>query len=255
MNQKNIFIAIAIGMLLLFVLKVEPTLGQAKNLNQKNIIAEVPACSYPKTYYDSVASFNKQPVITGRIIFLGNSITQRANWQELLHNPTVINRGIGGDATCGVLDRLDDVIKRKPSKLFILIGINDMQRDLANSRPINMTRISENYELILQRVKAGTPDTKIYVESVLPTNVYLRQHYGKGKPPEFSEALNAGVITLNRKLKKLAEDYECTWVNIHDQFTDDKGELIADYTTDGIHPNTAGYNHLISYLRSKCYYQ
>src|SRR5215469_2048183 len=77
----------------------------------------------PEYYPQRVAIFEKEPVVTGRIIFLGNSITQFGDWKKLLNDSTVINRGIGGDITFGVLKRLDDVIKRQPSKLFLLIGI------------------------------------------------------------------------------------------------------------------------------------
>lgn len=219
-----------------------------------SIAQQRPDCVHPKSYADSIASFNRQPVIKGRVIFLGNSITQRANWQKLLADPTVVNRGIGGDATCGVLDRLDDVVKRKPSKLFLLIGINDMQIAINRSGLVNIDAIRNNYEAILKRLKAETPDTKIYVESVLPTNVLKRQNWVKGKPEKFSKMLNQGVQTLNPVLKGLAEKYGCTWVNLYDWFKDENNELKMDYTDDGIHPNEAGYAHLIEYLKFKKYF-
>jgi len=63
-----------------------------------------------------------------------------------LNDSTVINRGIGGDITFDVLQRLDDVIKRKPSKLFILIGINDIGKDIPDAV------IADNYRKIITRV-------------------------------------------------------------------------------------------------------
>jgi hypothetical protein len=57
----------------------------------------------PELYTQRVALFEKEPVFTGRIIFLGNSITQIGNWKKLLNDSTVINRGIAGDITFGVL--------------------------------------------------------------------------------------------------------------------------------------------------------
>ncbi|HVU56438.1 MAG TPA: hypothetical protein VHD83_15340 [Puia sp.] len=42
----------------------------------------------------------------GGTIFLGNSITEYGDWQRLLHDARVINRGIAGDNTFGILDRL-----------------------------------------------------------------------------------------------------------------------------------------------------
>src|SRR3954470_24562286 len=63
-------------------------------------------------YKTRMAQFESEPVVTGKIIFLGNSITQGGDWKKLLNDSTIINRGIGGDITFGVLKRLDDVIKR-----------------------------------------------------------------------------------------------------------------------------------------------
>lgn len=57
------------------------------------------------------------------IIFLGNSITNGGEWSELLNNKHVKNRGISGDICMGVYDRLDAVLKGKPAKIFLLIGI------------------------------------------------------------------------------------------------------------------------------------
>src|SRR5688572_4929081 len=75
----------------------------------------------PEHYARRVAQFEKEPVVTGKIIFLGNSITEGGPWAELTGDRSVINRGIGGDITFSVLARLADIIRRKPSKIFILI--------------------------------------------------------------------------------------------------------------------------------------
>ena len=60
------------------------------------------------------ARFAAQPVTNGRTIFLGNSITEMGDWKTLTGDTTVLNRGIGGDITYGVLDRLDEVIRHRP---------------------------------------------------------------------------------------------------------------------------------------------
>ena len=77
-------------------------------------------------YKERVELFAKEPVVTGKVMFLGNSITEGGNWGELLGDKSIINRGIGGDVTFGIMKRLDDVVIRRPSKIFILIGINDI---------------------------------------------------------------------------------------------------------------------------------
>src|SRR5688572_15846507 len=70
---------------------------------------------YAKEYHqERLALFKTEPVTKGKIIFLGNSITEFGNWKKLLNDSSIINRGIAGDNTFGVLARLEDVITRQP---------------------------------------------------------------------------------------------------------------------------------------------
>ena len=73
--------------------------------------------SMPDLRASRIAKFEAEPVSTGRVIFLGNSITQGGDWAKLTGDSTVVNRGIGADVTFGLRTRLDDVTRRKPSKL------------------------------------------------------------------------------------------------------------------------------------------
>lgn len=196
----------------------------------------------PEYYPQRVAIFVKEPIVKGRIIFLGNSITQIGDWKKLLNDSTVINRGIGGDITFGVLKRLDDVIVRQPSKLFLLIGINDIGKDIPDAV------IADNIRKIITRIQTESPTTKIYVQSILPLNPDVPnfpQHYDKQQH----------VLSTNKLIEKVAADTHCTYVNIHDLFADQQGRLDAKYTTDGLHlnPSGDGYQKWIEYLRKQGY--
>jgi lysophospholipase L1-like esterase len=196
----------------------------------------------PDYYPKRVSIFMKEPVVTGRIIFLGNSITQIGNWQMLLNDSTVVNRGIGGDITFGVLKRLDDVIRRQPSKLFLLIGVNDIGKDIPDAV------IAGNIRKIIVRVQGGSPSTKIYVQSILPVNPDVPnfpQHYDKQEH----------ILRTNKLIRKVTEETHCTYVNIHDLFTDKKGRLDSKYTFDGLHltPGKGGYEKWVAYLRKMEY--
>src|SRR5258706_2962965 len=106
---------------------------------------------YAKEYYEKrLDVFRNEPVLKGRVIFLGNSITEFGDWQKLLNDSGVINRGIAADNTFGVLDRLEDVITRQASKLFIEIGINDI------SQNIPVAIIAKNIFAIDVRVTANS---------------------------------------------------------------------------------------------------
>lgn len=196
----------------------------------------------PDLYKVCVEAFSKEPVVTGRIIFLGNSITQIGDWKKLLNDTTVINRGIGGDITFGILKRLDDIIIRQPSKIFLLIGINDIGKDIPDAV------IADNIRKIVLRLKEKCPATKIYLQSILPLNPTVKnfpQHYDK----------QAHVLSTNILIKKVAEETHIPYVNIHDLFTDKDGRLDAKYTIDGLHltPGGVGYEMWIAHLRKLGY--
>jgi lysophospholipase L1-like esterase len=192
----------------------------------------------PDHYPQRIALFEKEPVTTGQIIFLGNSITEMGNWKKLLDDSAAINRGISGDITFGVLKRLDDVIKRQPSKLFLLIGINDIGKDIPDAV------IADNIRKIVIRLQAGSPSTKIYVESIMPVNPDVPnfpQHYNKQEH----------IIAANKLIKIVASQLHVPYINIHDLFMDEKGRLDAKYTADGLHLTASGggYQIWIAYLK------
>ena len=104
-------------------------------------------------YYQRKSLFDILPDRPGEIVFLGNSITDGAEWTELFDNPNVINRGISGDITAGVLYRLDEVTRSKPEKIFLMIGVNDL------ARGVSPDSVVKNIRTIIGRIRkdSGAP--------------------------------------------------------------------------------------------------
>lgn len=192
----------------------------------------------PQHYVERCEQFKKEPVVTGKTMFLGNSITEGGDWKRLLKDSTVINRGIGGDITFGVLNRLDEVIKRKPSKIFVLIGINDL------SKGIPEEVILENIFTMVRRLKAGSPKTAIFIQSILPLNKTF-----KNFPPRYDQ--DEHVVSINGQLKKIAARFGYTFVDLYSEFRDTEGKLDAKYSTDGLHLGSAGYLHWVEILKKQ----
>lgn len=195
--------------------------------------------SYANWYYEGrmelYDQLNDQPA---DILFLGNSITERGEWHELLPGRKVANRGIGGDNTFGVLARLDGVIKQRPKKLFLLIGINDIGRGLPTEVILN------NYRRILVKLTQGLTKTTIIVQSVLPMNESkLAYDYLKNKADKV-KVVNEGIV-------KLASEFNLTYLNLHELFADETGALKAAYTKDGIHLLPAAYVDWVAWLKKK----
>ncbi|TJZ62335.1 GDSL family lipase [Sphingobacterium olei] len=174
------------------------------------------------------------------VVFFGNSITERGPWQELIGRKyTVGNRGIGGDNTFGMKARIADVVKSKPKKIFLMMGINDVGGGL----PVEWSL--RNYEEIIRIILSVSPKTKIYVQSILPLNEsVLKYDYLFGK-----EQL---IRNLNKGIEELSHKYNLTYVNVKEELADDD-VLEKEYTMDGIHVNTEAYIRWVNYLKEKKY--
>lgn len=225
----SFFIALTIGM-------IQNVFGQS--VTKHHLFDTIPFL--PDHYAKQVAAFGKQAVVTGKVIFLGNSIIEGGPWTTLLDDPSVINRGIGGDITYGVLKRLDDIVKRKPSKLFILIGINDIGKDIPD------TIIADNCRKIIERLKQGSPQTKIYLQSILPVNPLVRRF-----PQQYNKADH--IIRTNELLREVALTTNTIFVNLYPLFLDDQRHLKSKYTNDGLHLNRLAYERWVTYLKKLGY--
>lgn len=214
------------------------TLNLSAQVTNQNLFDTIPFI--PDHYAALALEYASRPVVTGKIVFLGNSITEMGNWQQLTGDSTVINRGIGGDITFGVLKRLDDITKRQPSKLFLLIGINDIGKDIPDAV------IADNIGKIIERMKAESPSTKIYLETILPVNPDVQnfpQHYDK----------NEHVVATNQLIKELAQKENVTLIDTYSFFADENKKLKKEYTREGLHLNEAGYKAWVAFLKENNY--
>jgi len=192
---------------------------------------------YRSEGYDlRLAQFNMFPHSKSDIIFLGNSITAGVDWQELLGNSHVRNRGISGDITFGVLARLNEVTKGQPAKVFILIGINDVGMGI----PDSITTV--NHKRIVRYITANAPATKIYLQTLLPLNRDFEKYKGQYDKDE-------QIRRINENLKKIAKEEHVELVDLYAKFRDSNGKLFARFTYDGLHLTAAGYKRWAEVLK------
>ena len=190
----------------------------------------------PNNFALRVDLFRSYPNASSDIIFLGNSITTGVDWVELLGRADVRNRGISGDITFGVLERLHEVTEGAPAKVFILIGINDISRNIPDSFIIG------NYQRMIRRIKQESPKTKIYFQTLLPVNnefTQFKNHYNKDEH----------ILYVNEELKNLAAKEKITLIDLHPHFLDSNKKMDKRYTIDGLHLNAEGYKVWADVLR------
>ncbi|GIV62118.1 MAG: sialate O-acetylesterase [Rhodothermaceae bacterium] len=171
-----------------------------------------------------VSLFRSLPNPEGEIVFLGDSITEGCEWQELTGLARVTNRGISGDTAWGILARLDEVTSGHPEKIFLLVGTNDLAH--GESVADVYAKIVE----IIDTIRRQTPGTEIYLQSVLPV-------YGR----EDGSRHNERILALNERLVGLVTRDGVTYVDVASAMRDASGQLMKELSSDGLHLNGRGY--------------
>jgi lysophospholipase L1-like esterase len=167
-----------------------------------------------------ISAFEAFPLVPDDIVFLGDSITEGGPWEELFPYVRVRNRGIGGDTSAGVLARLEQVTRATPTKVFLLIGTNDLFRGSSEDE------IVANITDILDRLKQETPDTEVYLQSVLP------------RAPSY----RADIEALNQRLAEVALEHGTAWIDLYPAFLDpETGGIRGELSNDELHLLGPGY--------------
>lgn len=177
---------------------------------------------YTEFYYQRASLFDVLPVDSTNIVMLGNSLTNGAEWHELFNNPKVVNRGITGDTAQGIKDRLEPVTSGHPAKIFLLTGANDI------SHHLTADSIANAIVDLVMTIQEQTPQTKIYVESILPIN----NSFGRYKNMIDKEPI---VLEINKMLEKRLPELGVTWLNVFPLFVDEEGNMRKEFTNDGLH--------------------
>lgn len=176
---------------------------------------------------------NKHYCKTGQTVIAGDSITEIFNYTELYADYTeksgmdVYNRGISGDTSDRFLERFEsNVLNLQPSNIVLLIGTNDFGYGLSMQDTIN------NIDKILALISEKCCGANIILQAVYPVNTKMRK-YDRKK--------NGKIPVLNARIKDLAEKYSVTFLDLTNELSDNDGDLKAEYTYDGLHPNVFGF--------------
>ena len=164
-------------------------------------------------------------------LFLGDSITELYPLEEYYDNLPVVNSGISGNKTTDILnDMKTRVYQYNPTKVFLLIGTNDL-----NSTDEDIVDVTfDNIKEIINEIKENRSDATIYVESVYPVNSVIENNV-------VTNRTNKKVKELNKKLSNYCDEESCEYINLYDDLIDEEGNLKTEYTEDGLHLNSLGY--------------
>ncbi len=194
----------------------------------------------------------------GGILFTGSSLMEQFPVTELCASAgipgPVYNRGIGGTTTDDFLREISTVLlDPAPAKVFINIGTNDMTDRVWGSGW--MDHLVSNYEKILTIAREKLPETEVYVMAFYPANLHLPGSDDPGRQAMLRFRTPENIRECSRRVGALAEKLSCRAINVNRGLNDFRGELKAEYTTDGVHMTAEAYtvifNNLLPYLKQE----
>jgi lysophospholipase L1-like esterase len=160
------------------------------------------------------------------VVMLGDSLTEVADWRAMLPDVDIVNQGISGDTTAGLLLRLDLVRRAQPRVVAIMIGVNDIQEGAA------VTSVFDRYRQVVETLTMAP--ACVLAQSTLFTT--------RGA------ALNASIADLNHKLATFCAAGNCTFLDVNATIAP-RGTLPPEATIDGVHLTAAAYEKWRSVLR------
>lgn len=160
-----------------------------------------------------------------KIVFCGDSITDFCEFSDFFKENNIYNRGICGDTCSGLKERFSDIAKLNPSKLFVMIGINNFSLCWTIEKTIVF------YDEMLTEIRKLCPDASLYLQSVLLVRNLANCHI-----PD-----NSNIVLLNQHIAEVASKYSAIYIDLYDAFLNADGQMDSKYTVDGIHLNGDGY--------------
>jgi lysophospholipase L1-like esterase len=157
-----------------------------------------------------------------RIVMLGDSITYKVDWNELLSRTDVANRGIGNDNTKGFINRLSDIYVLNPETCFIMGGINDFIRG------VSANKVFINYTKILKDLQNNG------ITPIIQSTLYVSETISNWS------IINKKVDELNKMLREYANKEDVIFIDVNKELSTG-GALDSIYTYDGVHLLGSGY--------------
>jgi lysophospholipase L1-like esterase len=197
---------------------------KAKDEQLRNDWAEM------KRYRDDDAKVGAPAKGENRVVFMGDSITD--GWirraPEFFKSKPYFDRGISGQTSPQMLVRFhQDVVNLHPQVVVILAGTNDIA---GNTGPATPEMIQDNSISMVEIARAN--GIRVVLSSITPSDDFW---WNPGTKP-------AGRIAdMNTWIKEYAAKHGLVYLDYYTAMVDDHGGMKREFTSDGVHPNPAGY--------------
>lgn len=165
----------------------------------------------------------------GRVVFMGDSITQGWKLEQSFPGKPYVNRGISGQSSSQMLLRFrQDVIDLQPKVVVLLAGTNDIAE---NTGPVTLGQVEGNLKSMAQLATAN--GIRVVLCSVLPATHFWWHPELKDPAPR--------IAALNKRIRSYAAEKGFVYVDFYSAMADPAGGLPKKLSPDGVHPSPAGY--------------
>lgn len=182
------------------------------------------------------------------IVFFGDSITDFYDLEKFYPDLPVVNSGISGNQTKDLLAELENRVSiYNPTKIFILIGTNDIAfTELSNKE------IVDNIKKIVKLINKDRPKAKIYIESIYPISKEENEVVQSGM---VGRRENKRIKEINKMLKEMCDKEKLPYINLYKLLVNEDDNLVTKYTEDGLHMSDEGYEvitkELLKYINNE----
>ena len=136
--------------------------------------------------------------------------------------------------------KLPNVLKKHTyKKIYFCIGINELGN--VGTKPFY-----EKYAEVIGQIRELQPNAVIYVQGIMHESKKM-----SSKDPVFN---NKNVLEKNRAIATLANGHDIFYLDMNEAVCDGDGNLIDDYTNDGIHLKASEYVRWEDWLRAHVIY-
>ncbi|MBE8565944.1 SGNH/GDSL hydrolase family protein [Vibrio sp. OPT20] len=153
------------------------------------------------------------------LVMFGDSITEWAPWADIFRDVSMVNRGLAGDTTTGMLRRIDTTLNVKPKLVCFMAGVNDL------AQGYDVEYIYQNYIDMLKVWQEN--DIRILVQSTLYVGSKL-------------QGLNPSVELLNSKISEYCSQQCIAFLDVNSVLSPNK-LLSNEYSCDDLHLNAKAY--------------
>lgn len=186
----------------------------------------------------------KKEIINPNVVMLGDSITDFYDLDKYYgSDKLIVNSGINGNKTDDIINNIRKrVYAYNPSKLFLLIGVNDILYDDASPE-----KVIDQIDIIVNEVNQKLPNTKIYIESIYPVNNTWKNEHDNRLKDEIE--INETIVETNKLIEQYCIDNDYKYIDVYSSLTDVNNKLDGNYSNDGLHPNDNGYEIITKILK------